>query len=240
MTWFYVDDKFGESKKVKRIPRGQRMAAIGLWTLAGQWSSGQLTDGHVPAYMVEDLGGSKRLASVLVTCGLWEESQDGYQFHDWNDWQQTREQVEKKRSDARERMARLRGSSGEVRANTRVTSGEVRDEFATPIPSLPIPTHKDSSAAADSIAADFENWYAIYPKKVAKPAAMKAYRAARKKTAEADLLAGASVMARAYATDKTYCPNPATWLNQERWADEVQPQRPQLRAVVNDGRPEGW
>lgn len=144
MTWFVVDDKFGESTKVKRIPRGQRMAAIGLWTLAGQWSAGQLADGTVPTYMVEELGGSERLAAALVACGLWEKTQEGYVFHDWADWQQTRAQVEKKRSDARERMARLRGGSGEVRANSSVTSPEVRNEFATPFPSLPIPTKEES------------------------------------------------------------------------------------------------
>lgn len=238
MTWFVVDDKFGESKKVKKIPRGQRMAAIGLWTLAGQWASGQLSDGHVPSYIVEDLGGSARLASVLVTCGLWEESQDGYQFHDWADWQQTREQVEKKRADARERMARLRGSSSEVRPNTSVTSPEVRDEFATPFPSLPIPTSKDTSTVVDSTASDFAEWYATYPKKVAKPAAMRAYKKARKSASAATLLSGASVMAQAYGIDQTYCPNPATWLNQERWTDEVAV--PRSLRVVNDGRPEGW
>jgi hypothetical protein len=238
VTWFYVDDKFGESTKVKSIPRGQRMAAIGLWTMAGQWAAGQLKDGNVPTYMVEELGGSERLANILVTSGLWEKTDDGYVFHDWADWQQTREQVEKKRADARSRMAKLRGSSGEVRANTSVGSGEVRDVFATPIPSLPIPNPKKTSTTADLTSSDFAKWYATYPKKVAKPAAQKAYAKARKNVDAATLLAAASVMAQAYATDQTYCPNPATWLNQERWTDEVAIPR-QLR-VVNDGRPEGW
>lgn len=150
VTWFFVDDKFGESRKVRSIPRSQRMAAVGLWTMAGQWSAGQLTDGNVPTYMVEELGGNRRLAEALVACGLWEPVTDGYVFHDWTDWQKTRSQVETERSKARERMAKLRGSSPDVRANRDRTSGEVRDPL--PYPTQPqVLTEPETTTSSEDV-----------------------------------------------------------------------------------------
>lgn len=73
-----------------------------------------------------------------------------------------------------------------------------------------------------AVAAEFDEWYQTYPKKVGKPAALTKYKAARKKASAETLLAGAQLMAKAFASDKTYCPNPATWLHQERWNDETQ------------------
>jgi len=87
MPWFKVDDSFGDHPKVRRIPRRQRAAAIGLWTLAGSWAARYLTDGEIPDYMVEEFGGSRRDADALVKVGLWEKTEDGYQFHDWTAWQ---------------------------------------------------------------------------------------------------------------------------------------------------------
>lgn len=108
MTWFRVDDSFPTHPKVLRIPRRDRPAAVGLWTLAGGWCAQQLTDGHLDAHMPEEFGGSSRLVDHLVDVGLWEVKDGGYLFHDWPDWQPTRAQVEADRAAARERMRRAR------------------------------------------------------------------------------------------------------------------------------------
>ena len=83
----------------------------------------------------------------------------------------------------------------------------------TPLSLLPSPT-------SVTVEEDFDIWYSIYPKKVGRPVALKSYKTARKKASKEALADGARVMAKAYANDKTYCPNPSTWLNQERWNDE--------------------
>lgn len=82
---------------------------------------------------------------------------------------------------------------------------------------------------ADSIAADFDIWYDAYPRKEARGRALKAYRAARKKTDAATLLSAVEAQ-RDYLTRKgrEFVPHPTTWLNGERWLDEpptnMQPQ----------------
>jgi hypothetical protein len=77
--------------------------------------------------MLEEIGGSPRLASTLVEVGLWEVSEGGYQFHDWGDYNPTREEVKADREAARERMKRLR--SREVRPNNKRTSTELPPKF---------------------------------------------------------------------------------------------------------------
>lgn len=70
---------------------------------------------------------------------------------------------------------------------------------------------------------DFETWYRQYPKRVAKAAALKAYRAVvTKKLATPDeLLAGAMRYAAERSDqDPRYTKHPATWLNGGCWADE--------------------
>ena len=93
---------------------------------------------------------------------------------------------------------------------------------ATPEPQITqtIKNHqRTTNIGREDVAGDFEAWYAAYPKKVARALALKAYRAARKKADAQTLLAGVDG-SRLMARGRQYCPNPASWLNQERWLDE--------------------
>jgi len=66
----------------------------------------------------------------------------------------------------------------------------------------------------------FERFYERYPHKVGKAAAARAFAAVRKQrrvTFEV-LLAGVDEYIRTKPPDRAWC-NPATWLNQDRWAD---------------------
>lgn len=127
MAWLKVDDGFADHPKVKSIPRSDRLAAIGLWTLAGAWCAKHLTDGFVPDYMLAELGGTKRLAAALAAVGLWDKvaqasqepraslaqaSRDrcasGWQFHDWAEHQPSKEQVQHRRKATAERLRKWR------------------------------------------------------------------------------------------------------------------------------------
>lgn len=138
MVWFKVDDTFHSSRKVKAIPRAQRLAAIGLWTLAGTWSAQEETDGSIPAYIVEDLGGEKS-AEWLVKVGLWDEADDGYLFHDWTDYQPTRAQLDERREKERQRIANKRATRKVVASNTEPTPPQVDPVLNYPVPSRPVP-----------------------------------------------------------------------------------------------------
>lgn len=107
---FYVDDRFHGSEPVQLIPPADRLAAVGLWTLAGTWSSQFLKDGHVPANIVANYLGGDLAADRLVEVRLWRRTRSGYQFRDWAKWQKTREQVEAYRAGERERKANARAA----------------------------------------------------------------------------------------------------------------------------------
>lgn len=77
---FFVDDSFHSHPK----PTAASLAAIGLWTAAGSWSSNHLTDGFVPDHQISQLSrGQVELAKELVAAGLWRRTKGGYQFHEW-------------------------------------------------------------------------------------------------------------------------------------------------------------
>ena len=81
----------------------------------------------------------------------------------------------------------------------------------------------------DQITADFEIWYAAYPRHVGRGKALEKYRAARRITGvTADmLLAKAQAIAQVWAgapkADREFLKHPATWLHQQCWLDEEIP-----------------
>lgn len=122
MAWFKVDDGLHSSKKFLSIPKRTRFAAIGLWTIAGSWCADQLTDGHVPDYMIREWGPPPSAAEALVDAGFWERETDGYAFRNWLEYQPSRADVDADRDASRERMRRIRAAkrariSGESPAN---------------------------------------------------------------------------------------------------------------------------
>lgn len=162
MPYFRIDDAFPQHRKVLAIPRKDRVATVGLWTLAGIWCAGQLTDGHLDGHMVEELGSAKKYADLLVKVGLWERTEDGYQFHDFVYWQgASREEVLAKRAEEAERKRKWREAKAAKRAqeNGDVPNVSQRDNPGTdngttasvleasgrspllPSPSLPSPSH---------------------------------------------------------------------------------------------------
>jgi hypothetical protein len=80
----------------------------------------------------------------------------------------------------------------------------------------------------------WEAFYTGYPHKVGRAAAKKAFDSARKKFSASvpfsDILAGLTRYIETKPPDRPWC-NPATWLNQQRWADE-----PAAVASVNGSR----
>jgi len=83
---------------------------------------------------------------------------------------------------------------------------------------------------------EFEQWYANYPRKRGRGQAVKAYRAARKKT-DATTLTERLIAQLPTLTAKgpEYVPYPATWLNGERWEDQPDNVH-QLHQPEPDGR----
>jgi len=114
MPFFLVDDKIHSHRKVRSIPRAQRMAAMGLWSVAGAWCRDTLSDGVIPEFMIDELGGTLRQAEALVRAGLWQSHPGGFSVVHWSDWQDTRATVERKREAWRNRQGKSRSHRREA------------------------------------------------------------------------------------------------------------------------------
>ena len=230
-----------------RIPRSKRTAAIGLWTIAGAWSAHDLTDGFVPAFMVEEWGGTESDADELVRAGMWAEDEHdgdpGYQFVNWAEYQPMKADVEAKREYERERKRQQRRDrNGKFAGQGNVPNLSHRDKAGTPtvndrdstvpVPSRPVPSHTNAQPTVAREPNRFPDWWAIWGKKKAKGDAEKAYKAALKKISHDDLMTKTRAYwdhVKASGTDLQYVPYPATWLRAEQWDDDLGPsQAPRL------------
>jgi hypothetical protein len=85
----------------------------------------------------------------------------------------------------------------------------------------PYPKERDKESLSER-GKDFEAFWAAYPNKVGKAAALKSYKTAARKTDLATMLAAIEAQRRGEKWTRDggrFIPNPATWLNQERWED---------------------
>ena len=77
-----------------------------------------------------------------------------------------------------------------------------------------------SSADADG---EFTEFWTAYPRKVSKADAQRAWAKATKRTDPADIIAGLEAHLPSWASsDPKFIPHAATWLNGQRWLDEVE------------------
>lgn len=160
MVWFRTDDGFPEHPKCDALAEhyGDDWAGLNLafatWHLMGCDCAARLTDGvftATRAYRImraprEHIDGA---LMALVKVGLLAKKRDGYAFHDWHDYQPTREHIEAERKSKRERQARWRAGKtvkvdGAVDASTDVSTRASRDASVTPTvegaPSRPVPS----------------------------------------------------------------------------------------------------
>ncbi len=104
MTWFKVDDGFWSHPKTLALSPN----AVALWVRAGSYCGKHLTDGYVAAAILPMLQGTSDDAAELIDAGLWKAAKKGYVFHDWEQYQDTRDAVEKRREAWKERQRKHR------------------------------------------------------------------------------------------------------------------------------------
>lgn len=150
-------------------------------------------------------------------------------IHGYADMQETAEQVQARRqarAEAGRRGAESRWSKdGKSHGNSHSKSHGKRDgktmaETETETETDTLPSRKRSETTPEG----FDAWWAQWPKKVAKAAALKAYKTALKKTDALTLGQSAAAFIAAEKRKGTaieYIPNASTWLNQERWEDDT-------------------
>ncbi len=145
-----------------------------------------------------------------------------------------RGEIESRRKSDRERKARQRSMSqdnsgtvtGQETESPKPVSLDKEKSPHTPLKETkPFLAKKESKKILKKDDTEFETWWLIYPNKVGKGAAQKAWVFVRSRfTVSLETLnQGVERYIREKPPDRAWC-NPATWLNQQRWLDEPGPE----------------
>lgn len=120
MSWLELDDQILEHPKFIRAVRLAGSEAIHMWLGLRAYCGQKLTDGAIPADMMDEVRGptnpKKRAAAIdaLVTVGLVDRTDDnGLQLHDYLHWSKSKDEVLKLRASAAARKRRQRGGGKE-------------------------------------------------------------------------------------------------------------------------------
>lgn len=210
------------------------------------YAKGARTDGLVPDYDLEvaaaGLRNVRRSVSRLVAERLWIKVDGGWQIRSWMSWNKpAAEEVAFQESQGQHGS---KGNHERWHASRGITSPDCPHcSDPTPQPDrLPDPEPdrggespiregkgregKNTSASADAeraadLDADFDEWYALFPRKRDRGHAVKAYKAARKEVGRETLLATLrQQLPELEERNPEKRPYPATWLRGQRWLDE--------------------
>lgn len=117
MAWLKIESSVARNRKfVKAGP-----APSWLWVCGLAYCQEGLTDGFIPTEALEYLGvkNSKQLAAHLVTAGLWDVVEGGWQVHDYLEHNRSQADVEAIRQARRDAGAEGGRASGESRRKQR-------------------------------------------------------------------------------------------------------------------------
>lgn len=107
---------------------------------------------------------------------------------------------------------------------SRERSNDARGSHVPPPALALVPTNSTSPPATDThnrYSTDFEAWWTLYPRKVAKAEAAKAWKRARALATWDQLTTGLRAATEAWrGRDPEYIPYPAKWLNGRCWDDD--------------------
>lgn len=144
MTWFKVDDSFYSHPKVVQLS----LSARGLWVTAGSWCADHETDGFVPDAMIRVFGAKKRTADELESATLWKKVDGGWKFHDWEKYQPTAGDLDKKREKTREKLRSWRSRNQVTNHGGNGVTNEVSN--AAPDPTRPDPLREERARAREA------------------------------------------------------------------------------------------
>ena len=211
LPWFRAYTEMVDDEKLRLLAFEDRWHFVALLCLKGQGvldEGGALLFRKVAVKLGLDVRSVEEVARRLAEVGLIDEKT--LQPLAWS----SRQRSSDADSTAAERQRRFRESQKRnALRNGGVTRLEEEEE-----------TEEDKRRPTNQSAPDgFDDFWKTYPKKVAKPAAIRAFKAARINGSLPNVLAHIRSMATSEGWAKSggqFVPNPSTYLNQRRWEDE--------------------
>lgn len=205
------------------------VAAI-VWALldrASQAKDRGSIEGYDSEVIADALGYEPEEIEAVVAAMVDKQVLIGMRFAGWEKHQPSRDDGSAERArEWRERKKDVANADERTRTQPNATE-RPREDTDTETDSSDA-NASDAGVSDDDFPPDaFEVWYAAYPHKIGRSAAEKAFHRVRKTkpVTFSELVDGLERYIRTKPPDRAWC-NPATWLNQDRWADQpdnVQP-----------------
>jgi len=102
MAWGRYDDDLYRHPKFEDAWERDK-ASGSIWLFAASYSAHFLTDGHVPRRFVQiwfdDRKEQRRTTDALVRSGLWVPNGNGWDFHDWRDYNEPSQAILARRAE---------------------------------------------------------------------------------------------------------------------------------------------
>jgi len=231
MTYFKVDDGIWGHPKFALLSND----AVSLWVMAGSWCGRYVTDGLVPFQTLTLIRGSKQAAQELVDAGLWLETPNGWLFHDWEDYQYTKAEIESRRAYDRVKKRKQRERVVEQEElSLGVSPGESPGVSLRESPACPGEGEGEGKGIGSikNKNEKFEEFWSAYPLKTGKKAARLVWDRVVSTVNPDEVTAGAMRYRDDPNRDPQFTAHARTWLNQGRWEDEPMPERRVTRTLT--------
>ena len=184
------------------------------------YSRRQLTDGFLDERIVTRKWGldvASELSSNDPERPSWVKVDGGWMIHDFAEHQVTSADIQAKREAGRKgglakasKPLAPASKTLEQTASTSLAKTETETE-----------TYKKTSSSPATPPMEFDTFWAQYPRKVGKQAAIKAYAKSLKLTTPERILEGVKLLKSETAGKEIdFIPHPSSWLNAGRWDDE--------------------
>ena len=220
MSWIKVEHTTPNKPEILRLARllgVSRDDAFGKAMRFWLWCDGVTVDGRVDGVASHDIDavvGADGVAVALVGVGWLEIDDENHVIHIPH-FERHNGESAKARGLRAKRQAKWREKRVDVCVDTTAPLDKRRvDKSNTPCKSpkgdKPVVLYQQQ----------FEAWWAVYPRRVQKAAAAKAYQQALRRTDAVTLLEATRVFAVSPKGQGEFCPYPSTWLNQSRWEDD--------------------
>ena len=226
MPYLNVDLAYFTHRKTIRLVgllgRGAEVLPIKLWSHCGvhHAESGKLTSyGPEEIEAVAGWWGEKgRAVEAMLTVGFLDHDKEGnLQVHDWFDHAGHLAAFKKRARTAAKARWRLYATSNAL-SNAKSKTKQCPSRGKAQLGKVPKDLNSEGRGEA------FEAFYAAYPKKVAKPQALKAWNKQAATVGPDVIMAALDKHKHQEQWQKEngkFIPHPATWLNQHRWNDEL-------------------
>lgn len=225
-------------------------ALIRLWL----WAADRRPDGDLFQMDADDIeraagwtGMAGKFYLAAVECSFLDGESSRHTLHNWSEYQGYFQRESSRKAHGRRKSSRAESARTARKARAhRIEEDRIGDQIIdqnlpTPTPSASWIEHravafggKPPIRGAEQSPDSFLAFWALYPKRVGKGAALKAWKQIRPSSGAAAFILAAVAAQKSWPAwtkdGGRYIPNPATWLNQTRWEDEA-PEVPKVGAL---------